>query len=117
MDTVQYELYMLTIVVLIGLLAIKAAERVKIPDVALFMILGIILGPAVLNLIFAPIDSVSYQFIIVIGSILILFEDGKSIQFAILKRVWMATFTAGLITGNSHLFQIRTSEEVNLSTY
>ncbi|MDQ0859896.1 NhaP-type Na+/H+ or K+/H+ antiporter [Bacillus sp. V2I10] len=29
----------------------------------------------------------------------------------------MATFTAGLVTGNSHLFQIRTSEEVNLSTY
>ncbi|QGQ44763.1 cation:proton antiporter [Metabacillus sediminilitoris] len=89
MNIVQHELYMITMVFIFGLLAIKIAERIKIPDVALFMIVGIFLGPSVLNLITAPIDSVSYQFIIVIGSILILFEGGKAIQFSILKRVWL----------------------------
>lgn len=89
MNVVQHELYMITMVFLFGLIAIKAAERIKIPDVALFMIVGIMLGPSVLNLITAPIDSVSYQFIIVIGSILILFEGGRAIQFSILKRVWL----------------------------
>lgn len=89
MNIVQHELYMITTVFIFGLIAIKAAERIKIPDVALFMIVGIIIGPSVLNLITAPIESVSYQFIIVLGSILILFEGGRAIQFSILKRVWL----------------------------
>jgi potassium/hydrogen antiporter len=89
MNIVQHELYMITMVFIFGLIAIKVAERIKVPDVALFMIVGIILGPSVLNLITAPIESVSYQFIIVIGSILILFEGGRAIQFSILKRVWL----------------------------
>jgi cell volume regulation protein A len=32
---------------------------------------------------------VSYQFIIVIGSILILFEGGRAIRFSVLKKVWI----------------------------
>ncbi|MGP7817297.1 cation:proton antiporter [Niallia sp. 01092] len=89
MNIVQHELYMLTMVFIFGLIAMKAAERIHIPDVALFMIVGIILGPTVLNLITAPIESVSYQFIIVLGSILILFEGGRAIQISILKKVWL----------------------------
>lgn len=89
MDIVQHELYMITMVFLLGLLAIKLAERIKIPDVALFMIVGIVIGPSFLNLITVPNDSVSYQFIIVLGSILILFEGGRAILFSVLKRVWI----------------------------
>ena len=89
MDIVQHELYMITLVFLLGLLTIKLAEHIKIPDVALFMIVGIVIGPAFLNLITVPNDSVSYQFIIVLGSILILFEGGRAILFSVLKRVWI----------------------------
>ncbi len=89
MNIVQHELYMITMVFLFGLIAMKVAEHIKIPDVALFMIVGILLGPSVLHLITAPINSVAYQFIIVLGSILILFEGGRAIQLSILKRVWV----------------------------
>lgn len=89
MDIVQHELYMITTVFLLGLLTMKLAERIKIPDVALFMIVGIVIGPSFLNLITVPNDSVSYQFIIVLGSILILFEGGRAILFSVLKRVWI----------------------------
>ncbi|MCP8967235.1 cation:proton antiporter [Ectobacillus ponti] len=89
MQLVQRELYMITMVFLFGLAAMKLAERMKIPDVALFMIVGILLGPAVFNLIAEPNDSAAYQFIIVLGSILILFEGGRAIRFAILKQVWI----------------------------
>ncbi|MFE4046771.1 cation:proton antiporter [Priestia sp. YIM B13490] len=89
MNIVQHELYMITMVFLFGLIAMKVAEHIKIPDVALFMIVGILLGPSVLHLITAPINSVAYQFIIVLGSILILFEGGSAIQLSILKRVWV----------------------------
>lgn len=89
MHFVQRELYMITMVFLFGLIAIKLAERIKIPDVALFMIVGILIGPSVFNLITVPNDSVSYQFIIVLGSILILFEGGIAIHFSVLKKVWV----------------------------
>ncbi|MFC6604701.1 cation:proton antiporter [Ectobacillus funiculus] len=67
----------------------KLAERIKVPDVALFMIVGILLGPSVFDLITVPNDSVSYQFIIVLGSVLILFEGGRAIRFSVLKKVWV----------------------------
>ena len=89
MNIVQHELYMITMVFLLGLLTMKLAERIKIPDVALFMIVGIVIGPSFLNLITVPNNSVSYQFIIVLGSILILFEGGRAILFSVLKRVWI----------------------------
>ncbi|WP_328265554.1 cation:proton antiporter [Priestia megaterium] len=89
MNVVQHELYMITMVFLFGLIAMRVAEHIKIPDVALFMIVGILLGPSVLHLITAPINSVAYQFIIVLGSILILFEGGRAIQLSVLRRVWL----------------------------
>ncbi|MBI0579679.1 cation:proton antiporter [Neobacillus cucumis] len=89
MHFVQRELYMITMVFLFGLIAIKLSERIKIPDVALFMIVGILIGPSVFNLITVPNNSVSYQFIIVLGSILILFEGGIAIHFSVLKKVWV----------------------------
>jgi potassium/hydrogen antiporter len=89
MSIVQRELYMITMVFLFGLAAMKLSEKIKIPDVALFMIIGILLGPSVFKLITVPNDSVSYQFIIVIGSILILFEGGRAIRFSVLKKVWI----------------------------
>jgi potassium/hydrogen antiporter len=89
MNIVQSELYMITMVFLFGLMTIKLAAKIKIPDVALFMIVGILLGPSVFKLITVPNDSVANQFIIVIGSILILFEGGLAIHFSVLKKVWI----------------------------
>ncbi|MGG2026505.1 cation:proton antiporter [Gottfriedia sp. S16(2024)] len=89
MKIVQHELFIITFILGIGLLAMKLAARIKIPDVALFMILGIIVGQSGLKLISVPNESIANQFIIVLGSILILFEGGKAIHFSILKKVWI----------------------------
>jgi len=82
-------MYMFAMVFLLGLIATRLAERIRIPDVALFLILGMLVGPAGLNWIVQPGNSVAYQFIILIGSTLILFEGGRAIQFSVLKRVWI----------------------------
>ncbi|KQL36324.1 hypothetical protein AN960_17055 [Bacillus sp. FJAT-25509] len=89
MKIVQHELFIITFILGIGLLAMKLAARIKIPDVALFMILGIIVGQSGLKLISVPNESIANQFIIVLGSILILFEGGRAIHFSILKKVWI----------------------------
>ncbi|MEH7347742.1 cation:proton antiporter [Gottfriedia acidiceleris] len=86
---VQHELFIITFILGIGLLAMKLAAWIKIPDVALFMILGIIVGQSGLKLISVPNESIANQFIIVLGSILILFEGGRAIHFSILKKVWI----------------------------
>jgi len=89
MKSVEHELYIITFVLIFGLLAIKLAEKIKIPDVALFMIIGILVGPSVFNFISLPNESVANQFIIVLGSVLILFEGGKAIHVSVLKKVWI----------------------------
>jgi cell volume regulation protein A len=89
MEIAQTEMYMFTMVFLLGLIATRLAEWIRIPDVALFLILGMLVGPAGLNWIVQPGNSVAYQFIILIGSTLILFEGGRAIQFTVLKRVWI----------------------------
>jgi cell volume regulation protein A len=89
MEIAQTEMYMFTMVFLLGLIATRLAQRIRIPDVALFLILGMLVGPAGLNWIVQPGNSVAYQFIILIGSTLILFEGGLAIQLSVLKRVWI----------------------------
>ncbi|MEE6451630.1 cation:proton antiporter [Gottfriedia acidiceleris] len=89
MKSVEHELYIITFVLIFGLLAIKLAEKIKIPDVALFMIIGILVGPSVFNFISLPNESVANQFIIVLGSVLILFEGGRAIHVSVLKKVWI----------------------------
>lgn len=89
MSVVQQNLYIITLVLIVGLIAIKLSEWIKIPDVAMFMIVGILLGPSVLNFIRIPNDSVANQFIITLGSILILFEGGRAIHVSVLKKVWI----------------------------
>jgi cell volume regulation protein A len=113
MEIVQHELLMITLVLIFGLLAIKIAEKIKIPDVALYIIVGIIVGPSGLNLIVQPSDSVVYQFIIVLGSVLILFEGGRAIQLSVLRQVWISItllailgvfITAGIVAYASFYF-------------
>ncbi|MFY4776437.1 cation:proton antiporter [Metabacillus sp. RGM 3146] len=88
--TVQHELLMIALVFIFGLLAIKIAERIRIPDVALYILIGILVGPSGFNIITQPINSVAYQFIVILGSILILFEGGRAIQTSVLKNVWIS---------------------------
>ncbi|WP_129689477.1 cation:proton antiporter [Gottfriedia acidiceleris] len=97
MKIVDHELYIITLVLIFGLLAMKLAEKIKIPDVALFMITGIILGQSVFNIISVPNESAAYQFIIVLGSVLILFDGGRAIQFSVLKKVWITISLLSII--------------------
>ncbi|HJV44280.1 MAG TPA: sodium:proton antiporter [Bacillota bacterium] len=88
-QVVEHELWMLTTVFIFGIVAMKISEKFRIPDVALFMIVGMLIGPSGLHLVLEPGDSLSNQFIIMLGSILILFDGGRGIDVSILKKVWV----------------------------
>jgi len=76
------------------------AQKIKIPDIALFLIVGMAIGPAVLGLINIKSDSALYQIILLFGASYILFDGGASLRLDILKRVWItivALATVGVL--------------------
>lgn len=83
----------LTVLVVIfagGLVVGKLTEKPKIPDVAAYLLLGILVGPAALNWVSEPATSQVNQFVLNLGATLILFDGGRAISFGVLKRVWIS---------------------------
>src|SRR5207245_10818152 len=75
----------LPFVTITGLLA----QKLGIPDVAVFLIAGMLIGPEVLGLIDIQANSPLNQFILLFGASYILFDGGASLRFDVLKRVWI----------------------------
>ncbi|OYY93420.1 MAG: pesticidal protein Cry5Ba [Hydrogenophilales bacterium 28-61-23] len=79
------------------------AQKLKIPDVALFLLVGMAIGPDTLGLVNIKADSAMNQLILIFGSCYILFDGGASLRFKVLKEVWITILviaTVGvLITG------------------
>jgi cell volume regulation protein A len=77
------------IILAIGTVAGLFAQKGKIPDVALFPIVGMIIGPQALGLIDIKADSALNQIILLFGASYILFDGGASLRFNVLKQVWI----------------------------
>ena len=65
------------------------AQRLRIPDVAVFLIVGIILGPAVTSLVNIGTDSAINQLVLIFGASYVLFDGGASLRLKVLKEVWI----------------------------
>lgn len=65
------------------------AQRSRIPDIALYLVAGILLGPAVGGIVTLPADSALSQLIFIFGASYILFDGGASLRLTVLKRIWI----------------------------
>jgi potassium/hydrogen antiporter len=65
------------------------AQKIQIPDVAVFLIVGMAIGPEAVGLINIKADSALNQIILLFGASYILFDGGASLRFSVLKRVWI----------------------------
>lgn len=103
LEIAKTDLFYIAIIIVIGLVASVIAKKIKVPDIVLFLLIGLGIGPAALNLVNIPQDSTMNQLILTIGACYLLFEGGSSLQFAVLKKVWITLViiaTVGvLITG------------------
>jgi potassium/hydrogen antiporter len=72
-----------------GVLSGFAAQKLKVPDVVVFLLVGVVLGPAILALVNVKADSALNQIILIFGSCYILFDGGASLRFRVLKEVWI----------------------------
>src|SRR3977135_3254935 len=88
------------IILLAGTLSGFLAQKLKIPDVVVFLLAGTALGPAAAGLIHIRTDSAVNQLILIFGSCYILFDGGASLRLKVLKEVWITITllaTAGVL--------------------
>jgi cell volume regulation protein A len=88
------------LILAIGIVTGFFAQKTKIPDVAVFPIIGILIGPEALGLINIKADSALSQLLFLFGASYILFDGGASLRFKVLKQVWItivALATVGAI--------------------
>ncbi|MGZ5805233.1 MAG: cation:proton antiporter [Xanthobacteraceae bacterium] len=77
------------LILAIGTITAFLAQKIKIPDVALFLIVGMLIGPEVAGLVDIKADSALNQIILLFGASYILFDGGASLRFSVLKQVWI----------------------------
>ena len=88
------------LILAIGTITGLFAQKIKIPDVAIFLIVGMVIGPEALGLINIKADSALNQIILLFGASYILFDGGASLRFNVLKQVWITIVviaTAGVL--------------------
>lgn len=77
------------LILAIGTLAAFVARQIRIPDVAIFLLAGIAIGPHGLSLINISADSALNQIILLFGASYILFDGGAALRLGVLKEVWI----------------------------
>lgn len=95
----QHVLLIGAIVLFSGSITGMLARRLGVPDVALYLIAGVLLGPTAGHLIDVPANSTLNQLIVLFGASYILFDGGASLRFAVLRQVWITVVllaTAGV---------------------
>jgi len=96
----QHTLLACGLILAIGTLAAFVAQKISVPDVAVFLLAGIALGPHALGLVDIKASSALSQIIVLFGASYILFDGGAALRLEVLKLVWITIVviaTAGVV--------------------
>jgi potassium/hydrogen antiporter len=77
------------LILAVGIIVGLLSQKIGIPDVALFLMVGMLIGPEMLGLVNIKADSALNQIILLFGASYILFDGGASLRFSVLKQVWI----------------------------
>src|SRR5512143_1851344 len=66
------------------------ASRFRVPDVVVFLLAGLLIGPGMLGWVDIKADSAVNQMILIFGSCYILFDGGATLRLKVLKEVWIS---------------------------
>jgi len=89
LEIARHTLLSCGLVLAVGMLAGLLARKIRIPDVAVFLVAGIAIGPQAAGLVDIKADSALNQIILLFGASYILFDGGAALRFAVLKQVWI----------------------------
>ena len=88
------------------------AERWHVPDIVLFLLLGIVLGPSILNIVRPAVLPSLAEGAVLLGAAYLLFEGGRSLDAKELRAGWRGTVilatlgvlvTTGVVAAMAHL--------------
>lgn len=88
-QTAKHILFIIGIILLTGSLSGILAQKLKVPDVVVFLLIGMGLGPELAGVFDVKADSTINQLILIFGSSYILFDGGASLRLKVLKEVWI----------------------------
>ena len=103
-DTFISTLALIGLVILVASLLSGAVERTGLPQVAIFLLLGVVLGPSGLAVIDLPLHSPTLQVIAILALLLVLFSDAIGVD---LGEVRQQRRLAALILGPGTLIPLR----------
>jgi cell volume regulation protein A len=97
LELAKHTLLVFGIILGIGTLSGLLARMARVPDVVVFLLVGMLIGPAMLGLVDIKADSTVNQLILIFGSSYILFDGGASIKLKVLKEVWITILVIATI--------------------
>lgn len=89
-EIAKLDLMYVGLIIASGLLGGALARKLRIPDIVLFLLIGILVGPAVFSWLNVSADSTMNQLILAVGACYLLFEGGCTLRFKVLKEVWIS---------------------------
>lgn len=89
LEIAKIDLLYVAIILVTGLIGSVIAKKLRVPDIVVFLLAGIALGPGIGGLLNVPQDSTMNQLLLTIGACYLLFEGGSSLRFVILKEIWI----------------------------
>jgi potassium/hydrogen antiporter len=96
-EIAKHVLMVFGIILALGAASAVLAQKLKIPDVAVFLVLGTLLGPGAAGIIDVKADSALNQLVLIFGSCYILFDGGASLRLKVLKEVWITIVVLAVV--------------------
>ncbi len=88
-ETAKQIVQMVGTMLALGLFSTLVAKKAKIPDVAVFLVMGMLVGPQMAGWVNIPSDSPFNQGLLILGASYILFDGGASLRLKVLSEVWI----------------------------
>lgn len=73
------------------------SRKLRVPDVVVFLVAGLLLGPNMAGLVAVRADSALNQIVLIFGACYILFDGGASLRLKVLKEVWITIFVLATV--------------------
>jgi potassium/hydrogen antiporter len=89
LESAKHILHVFGIILFAGVACGFVARKTRVPDVAILLIAGMLLGPAGASWLDVRTDSTLNQLILIFGASYILFDGGASLRLSVLKEVWI----------------------------
>jgi len=96
-ELAKHILMVFGIILALGTLCAVLAQKLRLPDVVVFLVIGTLIGPDMAGIIDIKADSTLNQLVLIFGSCYILFDGGASLRLKVLKEVWITIVTLATV--------------------